>query len=258
MVGVSIQLKMKTKKERELEYKRNLEIKTRQIFLGLIYVFTVVLGSLARMPESYWSSRSNIINKLFVKVGWFWTTIVFIIYAIRVIHNNKLEQIKSIVRWGFATLYWYIFTQWFFGPSVMDRVFVITGGVCSNKTSETFEAHVCRRGGGDWNNGHDVSGHCFLLIHASLFMLEEASVLFHRSNNWSETMKNKILNWFFVGLLLLWWWMLLMTAVYFHTLWEKFTGTLLGILYWGLMYGFIFPKYMPCMMPYDSDELEKN
>ncbi|CAG8434181.1 8469_t:CDS:1 [Funneliformis mosseae] len=205
------------------------------------------------MPESYWSNRSNLINKYFVKIGWFWTTIVFIIYAI-LIHTNKLEQfVKAIIRLLLASLYWYLFTQWLFGPSLLDRVFVFTGGECSKVSKvvpgEIFEAHVCRKGGGDWNNGHDVSGHCFMLIHASLFILEDANILFYRSNNW----KNKFLFKLFGGLLFLWWWMLLMTAVYFHTFFEKFTGTLSGLFYWALIYGFIFPKYMPYMMPYELE-----
>jgi hypothetical protein len=36
--------------------------------------------------------------------------------------------------------------------------------------------------------------------------------------------------------------MLFMTAVYFNSFKEKFTGTIFGILYWAVMYIFIFPK----------------
>lgn len=38
-----------------------------------------------------------------------------------------------------------------------------------------------------------------------------------------------------LGLIGFWSWMLLMTAVYFHTPFEKFTGLLTGIVFWWLL-----------------------
>lgn len=76
-------------------------------------------------------------------------------------------------------------TQWFFGPPVIDRGFVITGGKCERIVSgvsgaaaagaaqvdgevaalETvLTAAACKAAGGAWTGGHDVSGHVFMLV----------------------------------------------------------------------------------------------
>ncbi|RIA84934.1 inositol phospholipid synthesis and fat-storage-inducing TM-domain-containing protein [Glomus cerebriforme] len=264
----------KMKKESDINVKRNLQVqKSKQLITAFCYVLTVVCGSmfgsyLIQSPltpsEPSWydyinlSHKSNILNLFFVKRGWFWTSFIFIIYSIRVIHANNPHQIaKSVMRWILATCYWYIVTQRFYnGPSIIDRIFLYTGGKCSQ--SQIFEAYVCKKNGGLWTGGHDLSGHCFLLIHASLILWEEMRAISYRPGSWEIAReKEKLLTLIFFFVLLLWWLMLAMTAIYFHSFQEKLTGTILGVLYWALAYIFIFPHYIKWLMPYDTKELEE-
>lgn len=182
--------------------------------------------------HNYFTSKGNIINRFFVKQGWGWTTLVFVLilskYLLVASKNKKqvnkklyYDLLKSIGKFTIITGWWILFTQWCFGKPIMDRVFLATGGKCgdishSNKLLEYIESHpsiksflrqveldtgsylmpgpvipknmelpvdhkyeaaissaVCRRIGGKWTGGHDPSGHCFLLVQSSLFILFE-------------------------------------------------------------------------------------
>jgi hypothetical protein len=216
----------------------------RQI-ICCFYVFTVVFGSIygnLHSFDNYWSRKANLVNQYFVKIGWFWTTIFFILNA---------KDIKAIIRWSLATSYWYIITQkFFFGPSIMDQIFVITGGKCVG-FPQAYDAYTCKGGGGLWEGGYDLSGHCFLSIHSSLFLWEELICKeIARENNllsidevllihWKFVKKNKIIGCLFI----LWWWMLFVTAIKFHSFLEKLIGTTFGVLYWAVMYNFVSRKF---------------
>lgn len=97
---------------------------------------------------------------------------------------------------------------------------------------------LCKAAGGSWEGGHDVSGHAFMLVLASAFlMLELSGALWPRDG--VEGSKDKDMSteqptnssqddglpkisrnfvWAVVGLS---WWMLLMTGIWFHTWFEK-------------------------------------
>ncbi|KAJ1877147.1 hypothetical protein LPJ66_012165 [Kickxella alabastrina] len=134
-------------------------------------------------------------------------------------------------------------TQWCFGPSLFDRFFVRTGGLCSlpngPKQLAPSSMQVCRSAGGRWLGGHDISGHCFLLIHSALFLFEEVlgPLLVSR-----RTAGPSYARWGVVaataGLIAIWGCMLYCTAKYFHGPWELVSGTLLGSAYWGSLYQF--------------------
>ncbi|CAB4435889.1 unnamed protein product [Rhizophagus irregularis] len=261
-------------KNNSILFKRNLKYQTkRHFYIGCFYVFTVLAGSFygsnkqKSLPssETSWfnlidiTNKSNLINQYIVKNGWFWTSFIFIIYATKVIHaNNPLQIAKSVIRWILATLYWYIITQRCFGPSIIDRIFVYTGGRCDNYHSETqvFEAYVCKKGGGRWVGGRDLSGHCFLLIHASLLLWDEISAFTYRPENWEIAKEKKTLSLFFVFFLFLWWSMLVVTAIYFHDFFEKFTGTIFGVLYWIIMC-YVRSNWIIWLMPHDLKDLEE-
>lgn len=220
--------------------------------LGLVAVYPliVVLGQLVYLlnkmmltngPEetesdaivgNYFTSKHNLINVIFVKQGWAWTSIIFLLVMVRVFILDKDHKRvgKAGIRYIASSIWWFFFTQWFFGEALMDRVFLATGGVCSNishseklkkvlakspdlqeklkaielKTGrflgpgpvvpqgfhgvegneefKRFEARVssaiCRRVGGVWTGGYDPSGHCFLLVHSSLFLIFELIPVF--------------------------------------------------------------------------------
>ncbi|RHZ81176.1 hypothetical protein Glove_123g197 [Diversispora epigaea] len=241
-------------KNPKLEADENQIVKTRkiererQILIFLIYAVTVFLGNLHGFfspIETYYSKSSNYLNQLFVKIGWFWTSITFFGgLFFEVINISNKEKIIAAIRWGFATLYWYIMTQsLFFGPSITSRIFVSTGGGCSID-DQMQEAHTCKRSGGKWEGGWDFSGHCILLIHASLFLFEEFSNILYSSKRIESNKSYKFYSFcLLIAILFLWWWMLLMTTIYFHSFIEILFGTILGYSYWLVVYVYLIPKF---------------
>ncbi|KAL1919506.1 uncharacterized protein VTP21DRAFT_2199 [Calcarisporiella thermophila] len=204
-------------------------------YLFLLYPIIILYGSFYYLPsaesESYFSQKTNIFNRIFAKNGWGWTTIAFAIY---VIGQRQSGWHKAIVRWIMATVYWYALTQWCFGPSVFDRVYVYTGGKCS--VDGHFTGRLCKMGGGEWHGGHDVSGHGMLLVHSSLFLIEEMSETFYR-------LFDQVKTWHVASaaaLIALWAVMLFYTAVYFHDLPEMLSGLFAGSAYWAVAYGWLF------------------
>ncbi|RKP39795.1 Fat storage-inducing transmembrane protein, partial [Dimargaris cristalligena] len=226
----------------------------------------------------FFADKRNPLNRIFAKWGWAWTTAVFFTYVLVVI-NRRLPGTwpRFALRWGMATLYWYLLTQWAFGPSFFDRVFVGSGGRCaatanSNNDLDGFGAGEsttqwnadaifsyaqCRRARGTWTGGHDISGHCMLLVHASLFLWEELSpylftitlpsfASFHP--DWTRRLTAALV----VTFIVLWYTMLVVTATFYHSIREKFTGLIFGFLYWFVAYLYLFPSTTYPGMPVDS------
>jgi hypothetical protein len=193
---------------------------------------------------------------------------------------------KPVARYVLATTYWILFTTWFFGPSFADRVLLWTGARCvpgefiadQTLTTQGAEAHaldpiLCMAGGYElwqqikstqilgegleglaprgrpfFHSGHDVSGHTFLLVHASLFLVAElAPVVPLVFGNTAQRARIQAWQRYLMlsafGLVGLWWFMLLMcvsstclsrgltfhrTSVYFHSPQEKISGFLIG------------------------------
>lgn len=215
--------------------------------IASIYPAIVLLGllvaNLGNIPESYFGNKRNLFNVYFVKLGWFWTTLVYLPYAYFILSDRKLQSFaRCVARWLMVTVYWFLLTQWAFGPSIIDRVFVATGGACDTiqqdedpSTLVVLEQAACRKKGGDWTGGHDVSGHCLLLIHSSLFLLEELSWLWYTPSSSTIIRKNQSYFTVIAGLLSLWAWMLLMTSIYFHGHYELLSGTVFGLFGWILI-----------------------
>ncbi|KAI9503563.1 inositol phospholipid synthesis and fat-storage-inducing TM-domain-containing protein, partial [Coemansia spiralis] len=179
---------------------------------------------------SIWASRRNPLNRYFAKLAWAWTTALFLgAVAAASRHRSPAATLRHLTRYALATLYWVVMTQWFFGPPLFDRLFLHTGGVCmlpppphaQPPAVSTNSLKSCRSAGGSWVGGHDISGHCFLLLHSALFLVEEAAAAIH----WIVVAGT-------VGLICIWALMLYFTAKYFHGIEELVTGTLLGVGYW--------------------------
>lgn len=209
-------------------------ISPTEALIVAVYPATLVLASLFyhlspsdATTFSYFSGKRNILNIVFVKYGWLWTTAVFLFHLSRLQHSSRA---KAAVRWGLATLWWVLITQWCFGPPIMDRTFLWTGGGCRrldtleemdaagadvHPAEMAFTSAACKLSGGRWTGGHDLSGHVFLLTHASLFLWSEllpSLKVYGRSGVHTKSV---------LAILGMWWWMLLMTGVYFHTVVEK-------------------------------------
>lgn len=127
---------------------------------------------------------------------------------------------------------------------------------------------ACKAVGGKWKGGHDISGHVFLLVLGSMFLFEEVLHVVYRSvRNKQErtvymmdgavksaeveardaegpgqwTLGAKVV--LGVGGLSLY--MLLMTAAYFHTWFEKFTGLLVALS--GIFIVYFLPRIVPAV-----------
>jgi hypothetical protein len=118
-----------------------------------------------RPPESYFARKDNFVNVYFLKFGWLWTSLAFFAHT-----SQVTNVIGPFVRYVVATIWWYLVTQWCFGPPIMDKVCIAryelmkvfrgTGGICEIAKEEDFPmivtSAVCRSSGGEWNGGHDL------------------------------------------------------------------------------------------------------
>jgi hypothetical protein len=210
---------------------------------------------------SYFARKNNVFNTFFVKRGWGWITLAFVVFLLE--HPtlaSPSRKARAGLRWALVTGWWFLITQWCFGPAIIDRGFRYTGGKCEvaetavfdgvGDASDVFTAVACKASGGKWSGGHDISGHVFLLVLGSSFLLQEVGWVAVRSG-WfgrrdersiimgdgavkgagveaeqsaSEPAAKQALGWggkFATVVVGLSWWMLLMTAIYFHTWFEK-------------------------------------
>ncbi|KAJ2103377.1 hypothetical protein IW146_008887 [Coemansia sp. RSA 922] len=190
---------------------------------------------------SPWADKRNPLNTYVAKFAWAWTTTLFAAMLL-----TAIAPPRAVLRYALATLYWLAMTRWFFGPPLFDRLFVRTGGECqvSPAAAHTpYSMSACRAAGGAWAGGHDVSGHCFLLLHSGLFLAEEVLVpllLLASSFDRQTHTASPVARWAVVAATLclvgVWLLMLFFTAKYFHGLDELLSGSLLGVAYWFAVY----------------------
>lgn len=226
-----------------------------------------IQAHVASQAPSYFARKSNLFNQIFVKRGWFWVTASYMLFLFT--HSSTgpsrftltPKRLRGLLRWTIVTTWWVFVTQWFFGPAIIDRGFMLTGGACElvkaddrgdvdlTEGQRLVTGMACKAVGGKWKGGHDISGHVFLLVLGSMFLLEEVLhvVISSRSikeeriivsgdgavksaASESEEVKGlatkgdgrldlgvKVV----LGVAGLSIWMLLMTAAYFHTWFEK-------------------------------------
>ncbi|KAJ4407499.1 hypothetical protein N0V82_009892 [Gnomoniopsis sp. IMI 355080] len=221
---------------------------------------------------SYFARKSNIFNVVFVKQGWAWITAAFFFFLFtHPATKSAQSRTRGFIRWGLVTSWWVLVTQWCFGPAIIDRSFRFTGGKCDVADAKIVEGvasgkdiftnAACRAAGGQWRGGHDISGHVFLLVLGSYFLVQEVgwvylnhwrrgsaaslsirderSVVMHdgaiksaavEAERFADVVEHRVLSaWdalalggkFAGGVIVASWWMLLMTAIFFHTWFEK-------------------------------------
>jgi ATP adenylyltransferase len=228
-------------------------------------VFTQAHSQDASLAPSYFARKSNIFNVFFVKRGWGWTSLAFFAFLFThpsvapSVGNFSTRKVRGLVRWMLATTWWFLITQWCFGPPIIDRGFRWTGGRCElakmevamgdTSIGEHITAVACKAAGGKWKGGHDISGHVFLLVLATGFLMQEVGWAVTRWSGQRDEERAVIMAdgalkgasvesdarvgeggssaplgigaKFAVGVVGLSLWMLLMTAIYFHTWFEK-------------------------------------
>ncbi|KAK5173765.1 uncharacterized protein LTR77_002446 [Saxophila tyrrhenica] len=244
---------------------------------------------------SYFAKKSNIFNVYFVKFGWFWTTLAFVLLVFS--HPSlgpplglrlTKRRVQAGIRYACITAVWVAVTQWFFGPPIIDRSFKWTGGQCQmiysdspgaalkraemGDVREVLTHAACKGIGGQWKGGHDISGHVFLLILGSAMLWLELLPAVLRMEGLREARRIMTSDGLIrsasieadgeaegrsepkgisvgvqgtLAVLGLSWWMLLMTAAYFHTWFEKFTGLVVAF---GTIYTVYFlPRAVPAL-----------
>ncbi|KAL8359296.1 hypothetical protein RB601_007937 [Gaeumannomyces tritici] len=253
---------------------------------------------------SYFARKGNLVNVLFVKRGWAWVSAAFAAFVLTHPHHTKntttgrgwrqqggssSRRLRAVLRWALVTGWWVLVTQWCFGPPLIDRGFRYTGGKCEEAEQKVrdadnyaaspvdiFSAAACRTAGGRWRGGHDISGHVFLLVLGSFFLLQEAGWVAVRAwegasggggrrDSRAVVMPDGAVKGvdveadgrredpselgfggrFVAGVVGLSMWMLLMTAIYFHTWFEKLTGLLVALI--GLYGVYILPRSVPAL-----------
>jgi len=206
--------------------------------------------------DSYFARKSNVLNQLFVKKAWGWTSLAFfLVYGTSSAHRRSLARIGT---WFATTSLWGLFTLWFFGPSLFERLLHYSGGecvvavpptlrneaphllhipveYCHTKSTVGIDTHPALftsmlmpppetwRGRPRLYRGHDVSGHIFLLTLCIFFLADQIALSLKPRPAVISRIHATALN-AALALLGIWWWMTLMTAVYFHTPMEKITG----------------------------------
>ncbi|TQV94458.1 hypothetical protein V2A60_005500 [Cordyceps javanica] len=174
--------------------------------------------------------------------------------------GGPAARARAVARWAALTTWWVLVAQWCFGAPLIDRGFLWTGGQCAlaergvaagtADAAEALTAVACKAVGGQWRGGHDISGHVFLLTLGSALLMHEVLWPLARWSGWLAEERcivmtdgalkgasveagtppaagrdaQEVLGYggkFALGVLGLNLWMLLMTAIYFHTWFEK-------------------------------------
>lgn len=206
----------------------------------------------------YFANKSNILNSYFVKRAWGWTSAAFL--ALWLTSPPHKRTVHRVVKWGVETAVWLVFTSWFFGPALLERLTVASGGECTatlqsgtvftvpyeyclTRTAISWETHPFLFTGSFaesslWTpddrlpvlprlrKGHDVSGHVFLLTMSALFLVDQIRVSLC-ARTWSLAHASAVV--FNIVLVAIWLVAIFTTSVYFHSPFEKFTGYLLGV-----------------------------
>jgi hypothetical protein len=108
-----------------------------QLIILALYPITVLLGILSNHPpESYFARKDNLINVFFLKFSWGWTSLAFLALL-----PHVPEKTRSLARFSVATIWWYLVTQWCFGPPIMDKV-RSTDGLIDGRYFEELAGYV--------------------------------------------------------------------------------------------------------------------
>ena len=225
------------------------------VFKIIVYALMIIIGSflgyLDIAPDSYLASKTNIFNVYFAKLGWAWTIGLLLPFIyLNLLGTNTHRQIimYHLTRLLIAT------GLWFFVTLTFVRFEVYTSR-CKHVDFRGAPRKVCLDHGHQWKEGHDFSGHTFLLIYSLLIINEEvksyaqavkkpaASVAAgdapaNLDANYRKLISVAIpvLYVLLAGLTVIWEVMLLSTALYFHYFTDKMGAAIVAVVAWGVTY----------------------
>ncbi|KAI0245184.1 hypothetical protein BJV78DRAFT_1140630 [Lactifluus subvellereus] len=194
------------------------------------------------------ASKRSLLNLLFLKWSWAWSTAAFLL----LLFTSPPNRTRRSLQWLFATGAWFSLTVSFFGPPLLTRLTAASGGECGLHIGNSFipiPSPYCAAGvpvtrsthpelfpvvflGPDTDisgpllprlrRGHDVSGHVFLLTLAALFLADQIRQARSSAHLYALGASGALLS--------LWVFSLWVTSVFFHSPSEKISGFLLGVM----------------------------
>jgi len=211
---------------------------------------------------NYFANKSNLLNVIFIKRAWGWTSAAFLFLYLT--SPPDAQVMERMYKWLAETAIWLVFTSWFFGPAVLERVIALSGGECmlalpsggvisvpqeycntksplSPSTHPSLFTAPFSLPDSNWHaiprlrRGHDISGHVFLLTMSILFLADQLHSSIRRGParaTWSYMHKWAVAA--NVTLIAIWLFASYTTSVYFHTVFEKFTGYRKSLANYGL------------------------
>ncbi|TFK44851.1 inositol phospholipid synthesis and fat-storage-inducing TM-domain-containing protein [Crucibulum laeve] len=217
----------------------------------------------------YFATKANFLNVYFIKKAWGWTSAAFLFSFFTSPPSARTGS--RIIKFLAESAIWVLFTSWFFGPALLERVIAASGGecvialpsgdpisvpneYCYTRSTITPASHpdlfiTTFALPNEWKavprlrKGHDISGHVFLLTMSILFLADQLRPSF-RAKHWSNLHKWAIAT--NIALIGIWLFASYTTSVYFHSPFEKFTGYLLGVASFAVTQypwaDYLFPK----------------
>jgi Inositol phospholipid synthesis and fat-storage-inducing TM len=190
------------------------------------------------------ASKRSFLNVIFLKWSWAWSTAAFL----PLFFTSPLSRTRRFLQWFIATIAWFTLTSWFFGPALLTRLTLATGGECGLHIGDSFvpiSTTYCSAGLPvtrsthpdlfpivfifdpaivDPNRpflprlrrGHDVSGHVLLLTLAALFLADQLRQARSSARLYALIASGSLLS--------LWVFSLWITSVFFHLPSEKISG----------------------------------
>jgi len=153
----------------------------RIIGYAVLLFFISLVSDYLPFPRTYFSNTQNVLNQYFVKLSWGWTIVLLGIFT------NLTSSVYCCGKWPLmsrhfcrlviASIIWFTWTSVF-------QVVEETTGQCLYTGSANAPSTVlyskgrrhCVKGGGKWTS-LDISGHSFILIWCTLFIIEESRAI---------------------------------------------------------------------------------
>lgn len=172
-------------------------------------------------------------NALFIQhFGYAWLTLT---YAAHVLSTGDSADViptavvgNAAVKLALNALFTILAEKWFFGPLLIERLNVATGGHCIGLALRMEE---CRNTEGvKWIDGFDLSGHYFFIITLSMLLLDTLPKVRDITSETPEIRGPKARRVYAVArpliafILTVWTLEFCVTSIFFHTVGEKAAG----------------------------------
>lgn len=214
---------------------RSFDYPTTTLIVVLLYVATIIAGSLVNpyvehlQPVVSGNWFESTLNHMLVSAyGYALFTLLYIGYTASADRWSGAAANRAykaaIVRYVLLTFVSCALVMWFVGPLIFDRVNKLTGGYCP--TASLLQYRCMWQG--EWINGFDISGHTFMILVMSLSLYQVMKRPRHtdleQQQSRAEPLKHDLLDVTSFTLLALWYTMLAITALFYHTFFEKVAG----------------------------------